>query len=162
MKRFFFEEDIFFFEEVEEVTPLLSTVSALSPFFFAVKTKKKTYYYFYKKLKGKRRELMRSSRDYEEILKNEGLGEKRNWREIPFPPEKLDGFPQRKRKRPRDIFIPLHILSPREKEVIFALFYDGLSEEETARTLGVSRRTVRTHKARALAKLKEALETTPP
>jgi len=100
---------------------------------------------------------MRSSRDYEELLEAEGLGVKRNWREIPFPPEKLDCFPVRKRRRPRDISLPLELLSPREKEVIFALFYDGLSEEETARTLGVSRRTVRTHKARALAKLKEAL-----
>ncbi|NSW76730.1 MAG: hypothetical protein HPY68_08180, partial [Candidatus Atribacteria bacterium] len=86
----------------------------------------------------------------------------RFFRELPLPPETLDTFPKRYRLPRRDIHLPLHILSPRQKEVIFCLFYDCLTEDETARFLGISRRSVRTHKQRALQKLKNALGNKPP
>ncbi|MGC8779140.1 MAG: sigma factor-like helix-turn-helix DNA-binding protein, partial [Candidatus Caldatribacteriaceae bacterium] len=38
------------------------------------------------------------------------------------------------------------------------LFYDSLTEEETARVLGISRSSVRTHRARALKRLRQAIE----
>ena len=53
----------------------------------------------------------------------------------------------------------IHIfLSPRQREAIYLLFYDGLSEAEAAETLGISRSSLRTHRDRALEKLKTELE----
>lgn len=99
---------------------------------------------------------------FETILEREGLGVRRSFRELPLPPETLDTFPRRYRLPRKDIRLPLHILSPRQKEVIFCLFYDSLTEDETARILGISRRSVRTHRTRALEKLKNALGDRPP
>lgn len=96
---------------------------------------------------------------FEKLLREEGLGVKIRFREIPLSPETLDTFPKRFRRPSPHISLPLHILSPRQKEVIFALFYDSLSEYETAQLLGISRRSVRVHKMRALQKLKNALLT---
>lgn len=99
---------------------------------------------------------------WENQLNEDGLRVKRFFREIPLPPEALDTFPLRRRAFSRPIELPLQVLSPRQKEVIFCLFYDGLSENETAQVLGISRRSVRIHRKRALEKLKKALGNKPP
>ncbi|WP_409377253.1 RNA polymerase sigma factor [Candidatus Sordicultor fermentans] len=46
---------------------------------------------------------------------------------------------------------------PRQKEVIYLLYYDCLSETEAGIKLGISRSTIRTHKKRALKKLERKL-----
>lgn len=91
-------------------------------------------------------------------LKEEGLGMARPWREIPLPPEKIEHFSRplyRGRRRP--VALPLNSLSPKQRDVIELLFYEGLSEAEVAKRLHISRRSVRVHKRRALAKLKRHL-----
>jgi len=94
---------------------------------------------------------------WEDRLKEEGLSPVGPSREIPVSPSTLDHFPKRKRSPRRHITLPLHLLTSRQREVIFCLFYDTLSEGETAQVLGISRRSVRTHKERALEKLKKAI-----
>ncbi|MGQ9747715.1 MAG: RNA polymerase sigma factor [Candidatus Caldatribacteriaceae bacterium] len=98
---------------------------------------------------------------WETILEREGLSLRRHHREFLLSPESLERFPERKRQRRRDIHLPLHLLSSRQREVIFALFYDSLTEEETARMLSISRRSVRIHRKRALEKLRKVLEESP-
>lgn len=98
-----------------------------------------------------------SSTFWENRLREEGLSPQGPSREIPFPPEALDRFPRRVRRPQRDLSLPLEVLTPRQREVIFSLFYDSLTEEETARVLGISRSSVRTHRARALKRLRKSL-----
>lgn len=98
---------------------------------------------------------------WETILEKEGLSVRRHYRECLLSPESLERFPKRKRERRRDIHLPLNLLSPRQKEVIFALFYDSLTEEETARMLSISRSSVRIHRKRALEKLRKVLKEPP-
>ncbi|MEN3203306.1 MAG: sigma-70 family RNA polymerase sigma factor [Atribacterota bacterium] len=88
-------------------------------------------------------------------LKEEGLGVTRPWKEIPLPPEKMDRLSRplyRKRKGYKSL--PLEVLSPKQREVVELLFYKGVSEGEAAKRLQISRRSVRVHKRRALAKLR--------
>ena len=66
-------------------------------------------------------------------------------------------FIEEEKEERKDIHLPLDILSPRQKEVIYLLYYDCLSETEAGRKLGISRSTIRTHKKRALKKLKRKL-----
>ncbi|MEN3184659.1 MAG: sigma-70 family RNA polymerase sigma factor [Atribacterota bacterium] len=88
-------------------------------------------------------------------LKEEGLGMARPWREIPLPPEKMERFSRfLYRGRGKPITLPLDSLSPKQRDVIELLFYEGLSEAEAAKRLHISRRSVRVHKRRALAKLR--------
>ncbi len=70
-------------------------------------------------------------------LKEEGLGVYKGGREILLPDliEKYSAPFKRKRK---NISLPLEVLSPRQREAIYLLFYDGLSEAEAAETLGIS------------------------
>jgi len=88
-------------------------------------------------------------------LKKEGLGVYKKGREILLPD--LSYFVEEKKEERKDIRLPLDVLSPRQKEVIYLLFYDCLSEAEAGRQLGLSRSTIRTHKKRALNKLKRKL-----
>ena len=89
-------------------------------------------------------------------LKEEGLGVYKRGREALLPD--LSYFTEEKEKEERkDIKLPLDILSPRQKEVVYLLYYDCLSEAEAGRQLGLSRSTVRTHKKRALRKLRRKL-----
>lgn len=91
-------------------------------------------------------------------LKEEGLGMARPWREIPLPPEKMECFSRfLYRGKRKSIALPLDFLSPKQRDVIELLFYEGLSEAEVAKRLHISRRSVRVHKRRALAKLKRHL-----
>ncbi|MGB9857510.1 MAG: sigma-70 family RNA polymerase sigma factor [Dictyoglomaceae bacterium] len=50
--------------------------------------------------------------------------------------------------------IKLTKLSKRQKEIIKLFYFVGLSERDIAKRLKISRRSVRTHKKRALAKLR--------
>lgn len=89
-------------------------------------------------------------------LKKEGLGVYKRGREALLPD--LSYFTEEEEKEERkDIHLPLDMLSPRQKEVVYLLFYDCLSENEAGRHLGISRRTIRTHKKRALRKLRRKL-----
>ena len=92
---------------------------------------------------------------WNKLLKKEGLGVYKGGREILLPD--LSYFVEQKKEERKDIRLPLDILSPRQKEVVYLLFYDCLSENEASRHLGISRRTIRTHKKRALRKLKREL-----
>ncbi len=98
---------------------------------------------------------------YQKLLSQEGLGIYRAnpWeRNRPFHPEELERlvFPEKMQRL--DIQLPLQILTEREREVIFCLFYDQISERETARKLNLSRSSVRTYRDRALRKLKLKME----
>jgi RNA polymerase sigma factor (sigma-70 family) len=88
-------------------------------------------------------------------LKEEGLGVYKRGREILLPD--LSYFVEEEKEERKDIHLPLDILSPRQKEVVYLLYYDCLSETEAGRQLGLSRSTIRTHKKRALRKLKRKL-----
>ena len=68
----------------------------------------------------------------------------------------LSYFVEEGKEERKDIHLPLDILSPRQREVVCLLYYDCLSETEAGRKLGISRSTIRTHKKRALKKLKRA------
>ncbi|MDK2897079.1 MAG: Sigma-70, region 4 [Candidatus Atribacteria bacterium] len=94
---------------------------------------------------------------WNKILKEEGLAVYRGGKELPLleAEEKITYSPPSPRA---DIKLPLELLSPRQREVIYLLFYDCLSEQETANRLGISRPSVRVHRNRALARLKKALE----
>jgi RNA polymerase sigma-70 factor (sigma-E family) len=52
-------------------------------------------------------------------------------------------------------------LSPRARAVLVLRFYEDLSETETARVLGCSTSTVRTHTARGLAAVRQVLHPEP-
>jgi len=93
-------------------------------------------------------------------LRKEGLGVFRGGREIPLPPEVLERIPRNHFHQRRRISLPLEILSPRQKTVIEGLFFEGVSEEELARRLNISRSSVRIHRDRALEKLRRVLENT--
>lgn len=90
-------------------------------------------------------------------LKEEGLGVYKGGREI-LVPDLIENYPMLPKGGRKKISLPLEILSPRQREVVYLLFYDGLSEQEAAEKLGISRSSVRTHRGRALEKLKEELE----
>ncbi len=68
----------------------------------------------------------------------------------------LSYFVEEGKEERKDIHLPLDILSPRQREVVCLLYYDCLSEAEAGRKLGISRSTIRTHRKRALKKLKRA------
>jgi len=92
---------------------------------------------------------------WNKLLKKEGLTVYRGGREILLPD--LSYFVEEKKEERKDIRLPLDILSPRQREVVYLLYYDCLSETEAGRKLGISRSTIRTHKKRALKKLERKL-----
>lgn len=94
---------------------------------------------------------------WNKLLKEEGLGVYRGGRELLLP-DLSERYSVLHKERRKNISLPLEILSPRQQEVIYLLFYDGLSEEEAAEKLGISRASLRTHRNRALKKLKAELE----
>ena len=98
---------------------------------------------------------------YQKILSQEGLGIYRAnpWeRNRPFNPEELERLVLPEKMKRLDISLPLQILTQREQEVILCLFYDQISERETARKLNLSRSSVRTYRDRALRKLRRKIE----
>jgi RNA polymerase sigma factor (sigma-70 family) len=98
---------------------------------------------------------------YQKILSQEGLGIYRAnpWeRNRPFNPEELERLVLPEKMQRLDIHLPLQVLTEREQEVIFCLFYDQISERETARKLNLSRSSVRTYRDRALRKLRRKIE----
>ena len=98
---------------------------------------------------------------YQKILSQEGLGIYRAnpWeRNRPFNPEELERLVLPEKMERLDICLPLQILTKREQEVILCLFYDQISERETARKLNLSRSSVRTYRDRALRKLRRKIE----
>ncbi len=98
---------------------------------------------------------------YQKILSQEGLGIYRAnpWeRNRPFNPEELERLVLPEKMQRLDIHLPLQVLTEREREVIFCLFYDQISERETAQKLNLSRSSVRTYRDRALRKLKRKIE----
>lgn len=90
-------------------------------------------------------------------LKEEGLGVYRGGKEILFT-NLVESYPALLKERRKNMVLPLEVLSPRQREVIYLLFYDGLSEREAAEKLGISRSSVHTHRGRALEKLERELE----
>jgi RNA polymerase sigma factor (sigma-70 family) len=100
---------------------------------------------------------------YQKILSQEGLGIYRAnpWeRNRPFNPEELERLVLPEKMQRLDIHLPLQVLTEREQEVILCLFYDQISERETARKLNLSRSSVRTYRDRALRKLRRKIEKT--
>jgi RNA polymerase sigma factor (sigma-70 family) len=98
---------------------------------------------------------------YQKILSQEGLGIYRAnpWeRNRPFNPEELERLVLPEKMERLDISLPLQILTQREQEVVFCLFYDQISERETARKLNLSRSSVRTYRDRALRKLRKKID----
>ena len=98
---------------------------------------------------------------YQKLLSQEGLGIYRAnpWeRNRPFNPEELERLVLPEKMQRLDIHLPLQVLTEREQEVIFCLFYDQISERETAQKLNLSRSSVRTYRDRALRKLKRKIE----
>ena len=97
---------------------------------------------------------------YQAILKREGLGIYRGSigrRLRLFYPGELESREVQPPQKRADISLPLHLLTEREREVVYCLYYDRRSERETAKYLGLSRATVRTYRQRALRKLKKSL-----
>ena len=94
---------------------------------------------------------------WEERLKKEGLG---LYRGAPakytrfFHPGEEVAFTSRV-SHARDIRVDWRLLTPREEEVIWRIFYDRQSEREAATQMGISRSSLRVHRNRALAKLKK-------
>ena len=98
---------------------------------------------------------------YQKILSQEGLGIYRAnpWeRNRPFNPEELERLVLPEKMERLDICLPLQILTKREQEVILCLFYDQISERDTARKLNLSRSSIRTYRDRALRKLRRKIE----
>ncbi len=71
-------------------------------------------------------------------LKEEGLGVYKGGREILLP-DLIEKYSAPFKEKRKNISLPLEVLSPRQREAIYLLFYDGLSEAEAAETLGISR-----------------------
>ena len=97
---------------------------------------------------------------YQKLLSQEGLGIYRAnpWeRNRPFNPEELERLVLPEKMQRLDIHLPLQVLTEREQEVILCLFYDQISERETARKLNLSRSSVRTYRDRALRKLRKEI-----
>lgn len=86
---------------------------------------------------------------------------------IPLPGESLAGVmppapDQTAQRDDRDAMLRLiATLSPRQRAVIALRFYEDLTIEQIAEILGCRTVTVRTHLARALASLHQALPATP-
>ncbi|MCD6155483.1 MAG: hypothetical protein J7J32_00305 [Candidatus Atribacteria bacterium] len=99
---------------------------------------------------------------WEERLRKEGLYLKQHRREVQAFPWVLDKavYPEgdSEDRREKKVEIPLEVLSPMQKEVVYCLFYDMRSLSETARHLGISKSSVKVHKKRALEKLKATLK----
>ncbi len=97
---------------------------------------------------------------WEERLRKEGLYLKQHRREVQAFSWVLEQATYEKENAEdtscREIEIPFQVLSPMQQEVIYCLFYDMRSLNETAEHLNISRSSVRVHKKRALRKL-EAL-----
>lgn len=62
----------------------------------------------------------------------------------------------------REVIAALHRLAPRQREVLVLRYWSDLSEAEIARTLGISRGTVKSTASRALVALEKAMQTTSP
>ena len=77
-----------------------------------------------------------------------------------LPPWMLDTLPIQGGSQPHLDYVvdAIEALSPRQREVIEALFFERLTERPLAKRLGLSRNTIKTHKHRALANLKRELE----
>jgi RNA polymerase sigma factor (sigma-70 family) len=97
---------------------------------------------------------------FEELLHREGLYLKRHRREVQAFSWVLDKavYEEEEKGEKGEIEIPLEMLSPMQQEVIYCLFYDMRSLNETAKHLGISRSSVKVHRDRALSKLREELE----
>lgn len=99
------------------------------------------------------------AREWNKRLFAEGLRVFSRGREIPLPPECIERlrplYPSRARSS-RDS-IPLDELSQREREVLLLLFFEGLSERQASRALGISRSSVKGYKKEALRKLRERI-----
>ena len=95
-------------------------------------------------------------------MREEGLYLKQHRREVQAFSWVLDKavYPEgdSEDRREKKVEIPLEVLSPMQKEVVYCLFYDMRSLAETARHLGISKSSVRVHKKRALEKLKAILK----
>lgn len=110
--------------------------------------------------KEREREFSELVRKWNRRLFEEGLGVFRGGREVPLPPEEIERLRPitgpKGRKHP-PISIPFEVLSPREREVVGLLFFEGLSEREAARRIGISRSSVRSYRKEALRKLRERM-----
>jgi RNA polymerase sigma factor (sigma-70 family) len=58
----------------------------------------------------------------------------------------------------REVFAALRQLPDRQREALVLRFYLGVTEEETARAMGISRGTVKSSTSRALAALGRMLK----
>lgn len=81
----------------------------------------------------------------------------RPWREratniVPEPPPMIDGANQRADQQA--LRAALAALTHRERCVVVLRYYEGLTEQEIARTLGIAAGTVKSTAARALRKLR--------
>lgn len=77
-----------------------------------------------------------------------------------LPPWALDIMPAQGDSQPHleRVLDAVESLPRRQREVIEALFWERLTERPLARRMGLSRNTVKTHKRRAIATLRRALE----
>lgn len=57
----------------------------------------------------------------------------------------------------REVIVALHTLAPRQREVLVLRYWSDLSEAEIARTLDISRGTVKSTASRALVALEKAM-----
>ncbi|MCF6379765.1 SigE family RNA polymerase sigma factor [Nocardioides KLBMP 9356] len=60
----------------------------------------------------------------------------------------------------REVFVALHALAPRQREVLVLRYWSNLSEAEIAAALGISQGTVKSTASRALAALEKIMTTT--
>jgi RNA polymerase sigma-70 factor (sigma-E family) len=74
-------------------------------------------------------------------------------------PDRVDDDPVGPRIERDAMWAHLRALPPRQRAVLVLRYYEGLSEAEIAETLGLSRGTVKSHAARALATLRARLAT---
>ncbi|WP_369017717.1 sigma factor-like helix-turn-helix DNA-binding protein [Thermatribacter velox] len=104
----------------------------------------------------------REAEYFEELLRSEGLYLKRHRREVQAFSWVLEQATYEKEDAEDsgcgEIEIPFRVLSPMQQEVIYCLFYDMRSLNETAKHLNISRSSVKVHRDRALKKLREELE----
>jgi len=87
----------------------------------------------------------------EQVIKLSQTNDWRNFQSCSFLRKKqraflpdLSYFTEGRKEEREDILLPLDILSPRQKEIIYLLFYDCLSENEAWKHLGISRRSIKT------------------